>query len=73
MPNPDDGGYTPHRFQVYINGNPFGPVFPTDGEAQAIAAEQRENCADCDIEIVALGDDQDPKYVVIPGYGPDND
>ena len=65
MTNPDDGGYTPHRFQVYVDGRPFGPVFPTDGEAQAVAAEQRDNCPGCDIEIVALADGQDPSSVVL--------
>ena len=68
MSTQDDIGYTPHRFQVYVDGTPFGPVFPTDGEAQAVGAEQREICPRCDIEIVALGDDQDPNSVVIPGW-----
>ena len=68
MPNPDDGGYTPTRFQVYLNGKPVGGVYHKESNAQSFAGGVRTNHRNGDIEVVALDPDEDPKDVVIPGY-----
>ena len=66
MPLTDDGGYAPHRFQVYQDGKPVGPVWPTNREAWAYASSKRESAPTADLEIVALSNDEDPNSVVIP-------
>ena len=68
MVDTDGGGYSPTRFQVYLNGKPYGQVWTTSENANVFASGISSHRPDDNIEIVALGPDEDATHVVIPGF-----